>query len=146
MLYRQAIPGVVGIRGVASAEATDARNKVDNALSCGALNARPARTARALTTLGNEFGFGSPRRLRNLRLIMSPKYCTSMSILVLVFSLHVVGFAATPPSFERHVVVIVWDGMRPDFVTKENTPALWKLSREGVTFRNHHAVYPARRW
>src|SRR5438046_2197538 len=33
--------------------------------------------------------------------------------------------------------------MRPDFVTKENTPALWKLSREGVTFRNHHAVYPS---
>ena len=43
----------------------------------------------------------------------------------------------------RHVVVVVWDGMRPDFVTKENTPTLWKLSGEGVTFRNHHAVYPS---
>jgi len=38
---------------------------------------------------------------------------------------------------------VVWDGMRPDFVTKENTPTLWKLSGEGVTFRNHHAVYPS---
>jgi arylsulfatase A-like enzyme len=39
------------------------------------------------------------------------------------------------------VVVVVWDGMRPDFVTEQNTPTLWKLAREGVTFRNHHAVY-----
>src|SRR5882762_10856843 len=46
-------------------------------------------------------------------------------------------------SESRHVVVVVWDGMRPDFVSEQNTPALWKLSREGVTFRNHHAVYPS---
>ena len=44
---------------------------------------------------------------------------------------------------KRHVVVVVWDGMRPDFVSKENTPALWKLAQEGVIFRNHHAVYPS---
>src|SRR5947209_17327564 len=43
----------------------------------------------------------------------------------------------------EHVVVVVWDGMRPDFVSEETTPALWKLAREGVTFRNHHAVYPS---
>ena len=40
------------------------------------------------------------------------------------------------------MVVVVWDGMRPDFVTERNTPALWKLAREGVTFRHHHSVYP----
>jgi len=33
--------------------------------------------------------------------------------------------------------------MRPDFVTEQNTPTLWKLAREGITFRNHHAVYPS---
>src|SRR5438874_5047173 len=43
----------------------------------------------------------------------------------------------------RHIVVVVWDGMRPDFVSQENTPALWKLAHEGVIFRNHHAVYPS---
>jgi len=43
---------------------------------------------------------------------------------------------------ERHVVIVVWDGMRPDFVTERNTPALWKLAQEGVTFRQHHSVYP----
>ncbi len=41
----------------------------------------------------------------------------------------------------RRVVVVVWDGMRPDFVTETNTPVLWKLAREGVTFRHHHAAY-----
>ena len=40
-------------------------------------------------------------------------------------------------------MIVVWDGMRPDFVSEQNTPALWKLAREGVTFRNHHAVYPS---
>jgi arylsulfatase A-like enzyme len=53
------------------------------------------------------------------------------------------SIAAEPTKPERHVVVVVWDGMRPDFVSKENTPTLWKLAREGVTFRNHHAVYPS---
>ena len=43
----------------------------------------------------------------------------------------------------RHVVMVVWDGMRPDFVTPELTPNLWELSRGGVTFLNHHPVYPS---
>lgn len=41
----------------------------------------------------------------------------------------------------RRIVVVVWDGMRPDLVTPQNTPALWKLAQSGVTFRDHHAVY-----
>ncbi len=41
----------------------------------------------------------------------------------------------------RHIVVVVWDGMRPDFVTPEYAPALYKLAQVGVFFRNHHPVY-----
>jgi len=41
----------------------------------------------------------------------------------------------------HHVVVIVWDGMRPDLVTAKNAPNLWKLAAQGVTFRHHHPVY-----
>src|ERR1700719_142183 len=44
---------------------------------------------------------------------------------------------------ERHVVIVVWDGMRPDFVSETNTPALWKLAQNGVMFQNHHSVYPS---
>jgi arylsulfatase A-like enzyme len=75
---------------------------------------------------------------------MFRKYCTSMSILVLVFSLRVIALTADTSRFDdRHIVVVVWDGMRPDFVSEETTPTLWKLGREGVTFRNHHSVYPS---
>ena len=64
-------------------------------------------------------------------------------MLAVVFSLHATGFPADPPKSERRVVIVVWDGMRPDFVSEQNTPALWKLARGGVIFRNHHAVYPS---
>ena len=74
---------------------------------------------------------------------MSRKYCTSILILALVFSLGAIGLSADTPGSDRHIVVVVWDGMRPDFVSEETTPTLWKLAREGVTFRNHHAVYPS---
>ena len=42
----------------------------------------------------------------------------------------------------EHVVVIVWDGLRPDMVTETNTPTLYKLCKEGVFFAKHHSVYP----
>src|SRR2546421_7875934 len=41
----------------------------------------------------------------------------------------------------EQVVLIVWDGMRPDFITPEHTPTLFQLTREGVFFKNHHSVY-----
>jgi arylsulfatase A-like enzyme len=47
-----------------------------------------------------------------------------------------------PAPDNRHVVVVVWDGMRPDSVTERDTPTLWKLAREGVTFTKHHSIYP----
>jgi arylsulfatase A-like enzyme len=41
----------------------------------------------------------------------------------------------------EHVIVIVWDGMRPDLITAEHTPTLHQLARDGVMFQNHHPVY-----
>jgi predicted AlkP superfamily pyrophosphatase or phosphodiesterase len=41
----------------------------------------------------------------------------------------------------RHVVVVVWDGMRPDFVSETNTPALHALAGSGVFFKSNHCVY-----
>jgi len=48
--------------------------------------------------------------------------------------------AASLPS-DLHVVVVVWDGMRPDFMSEANTPNLWSLAQSGVFFSNHHPVY-----
>jgi arylsulfatase A-like enzyme len=50
---------------------------------------------------------------------------------------------ATHSAVSRHVVVVVWDGMRPDFLSETNTPILWKLSKRGVTFLNHRSVFPS---
>ena len=47
------------------------------------------------------------------------------------------------PAAQKHVVVVVWDGMRPDFVTETYTPTLWKLAKQGVVFRRHHCVWPS---
>lgn len=41
----------------------------------------------------------------------------------------------------HHVVVVVWDGMRPDFITEQTSPNLFQLSRRGVFFQNHHPVF-----
>ncbi len=43
----------------------------------------------------------------------------------------------------RHVVLMVCDGLRPDFVTDANMPTLARLGREGVFFSQHHPVYPS---
>jgi arylsulfatase A-like enzyme len=68
-------------------------------------------------------------------------------ILVWLLALLVSGSSAAllaqaPAPNDRHVVVVVWDGLRPDSVTERDTPTLWKLAKEGVTFRHHHSVYP----
>ena len=56
------------------------------------------------------------------------------------------AIASAAPAAEplpRHVVVVVWDGMRPDFISAETTPNLWALVQRGVFFASHHPVYPS---
>jgi arylsulfatase A-like enzyme len=48
------------------------------------------------------------------------------------------GWAAGKAS---HVILMVWDGMRPDFVSESTTPALAEMASQGVTFLHHHPVY-----
>jgi len=48
---------------------------------------------------------------------------------------------AQAPS-RRHLLVVV-DGLRPDYVTLDVMPRLTALGRRGVVFNQHHAVYPS---
>lgn len=41
----------------------------------------------------------------------------------------------------EHAVLVVWDGMRPDFVRADTTPALRALADRGTFFANNHCVY-----
>ena len=52
--------------------------------------------------------------------------------------------AAEPPGASKaeHVVLIIWDGMRPDFINAENTPNLQALIQRGTYFANNHSVWP----
>src|SRR5215470_10648833 len=63
-------------------------------------------------------------------------------LLLAILILGLTGTVIASP-LAKHVVVVVWDGMRPDFVTEQNTPTLWKLAQTGLTFRNNHSVYPS---
>jgi predicted AlkP superfamily pyrophosphatase or phosphodiesterase len=48
----------------------------------------------------------------------------------------------TVTSKARLTWVIVLDGMRPDLFNETNTPNLFRLREQGVTFANGHAVFP----
>jgi arylsulfatase A-like enzyme len=50
--------------------------------------------------------------------------------------------AAAQGKTPSKIILFVWDGLRPDSISKETTPNLWKLSNGGVTFRKNHSTYP----
>jgi predicted AlkP superfamily pyrophosphatase or phosphodiesterase len=55
-----------------------------------------------------------------------------------------VGIATFPADAGRATfnIVIVLDGLRPDAITMEETPNLWKLRHDGVDFIDSHSVFP----
>jgi arylsulfatase A-like enzyme len=50
--------------------------------------------------------------------------------------------AQARPSIINRQLLIVLDGLRPDYVRAEIMPNLYALGQQGVIFQNHHAVYP----
>lgn len=64
-------------------------------------------------------------------------------IIILLLTLTSPSFATGEHKKAEHVVVIVWDGMRPDFVNDRNTPTLAALAHSGVVFKNNHAAFPS---
>src|SRR6478736_2018167 len=48
----------------------------------------------------------------------------------------------TPTFRTERACIMVWDGMRPDLVSAEVTPNLWRLAEQGVWFDRSYAVYP----
>jgi arylsulfatase A-like enzyme len=47
---------------------------------------------------------------------------------------------STPPP-NRHLLIVL-DGLRPDYVTADVMPTLTALGKRGVVFNRHHSVYP----
>jgi arylsulfatase A-like enzyme len=67
----------------------------------------------------------------------------SLASALTLFIPSVRGAGSEPPERGQadHIVVVVWDGMRPDFVSPQFTPNLHRLAVDGVFFKNHHPVY-----
>jgi arylsulfatase A-like enzyme len=51
------------------------------------------------------------------------------------------GLRAQPPAPRTHLVIVV-DGLRPDYVTEDVMPRLLRLGQRGIVFTAHHAVFP----
>jgi predicted AlkP superfamily pyrophosphatase or phosphodiesterase len=58
----------------------------------------------------------------------------------IVLSLVAGSRAQQPPA--RTALVIVVDALRPDYVTPEVMPRLYRLGQRGIVFRAHHSVFP----
>jgi predicted AlkP superfamily pyrophosphatase or phosphodiesterase len=50
---------------------------------------------------------------------------------------------AARPAPGAHIVVVVFDGLRPDSVTEQDMPNLYALGQSGTRFSRHHPVYPS---
>ncbi len=48
---------------------------------------------------------------------------------------------AQPTPARRHLLIVI-DGLRPDYVTADVMPNLTALGKRGVVFNRHHSVYP----
>jgi arylsulfatase A-like enzyme len=52
------------------------------------------------------------------------------------------SLASSQPNAPRRHLLIVVDGLRPDYVTAAVMPNLTALGKRGVVFNRHHSVYP----
>ena len=54
------------------------------------------------------------------------------------------SLAAQQPAAPRphNVIIFVADGLRRDSVNAQDTPALWRVRKNGIDFPNSHSVYP----
>ena len=67
---------------------------------------------------------------------MNSRLSRATAILVFLVVSRIMAVAAA-----EHVVLVVWDGMRPDFVTPQYCPTLYGLATNGVFFRHHHPAF-----
>ena len=59
-----------------------------------------------------------------------------------LFAAALVLMAQARPSILNRQLLVVLDGLRPDYVRPDIMPNLCALGQRGVIFQNHHSVYP----
>jgi predicted AlkP superfamily pyrophosphatase or phosphodiesterase len=56
-------------------------------------------------------------------------------------TLALASLLAQAPASHTHLVIVV-DGLRPDYVTPQVMPRLYRLGQRGIVFGAHHSVFP----
>jgi predicted AlkP superfamily pyrophosphatase or phosphodiesterase len=75
---------------------------------------------------------------------LTPSRCRSLVRWIAVAGVAALGLGtmrADSPPARTHVVIVV-DGLRPDYVTTELMPRLVRLGQRGVVFNAHHSIFP----
>ena len=66
----------------------------------------------------------------------------AMTRLAVIAAALTTATSSAQPSPARTHLVIVVDGLRPDYVTPEVMPRLVRLGQRGIVFTAHHSVFP----
>src|SRR3954465_9191538 len=69
------------------------------------------------------------------------RYCGRW-LAVVVAGLTCLAAPAAQGRQDRRLLIIVVDGLRPDYVTAEAMPRLVRLGQRGIVFSAHHSVVP----
>jgi len=72
---------------------------------------------------------------------LSSLIVASLTLAGAAWSLHAADASAFTPKAE-HIILVIWDGMRPDFINAQNTPNLQSLVQHGTFFANNHSFWP----
>lgn len=72
---------------------------------------------------------------------MKPGFLLSLRVLAPVVLCCFLTIPSPAAGQAEHVVVVVWDGLRPDFVSAQYTPTLYELASSGTFFKSHHSIY-----
>ncbi|MCW8806595.1 MAG: alkaline phosphatase family protein, partial [Rhodanobacter sp.] len=71
-----------------------------------------------------------------------PFYPFMLAIVLLACVPRAQASTAVPASKPHRVILFVWDGMRPDAISAEDTPHLLALAQHGSRFEDNHSTYP----
>ncbi|MEQ8245199.1 alkaline phosphatase family protein [Fulvivirga sp.] len=63
-------------------------------------------------------------------------------ILVIVLFFQSEAYCQNIKQEDVRTLIVFFDGLRPDYITKEGMPNLYAFSKRGVVAKNHHSVFP----
>jgi arylsulfatase A-like enzyme len=73
---------------------------------------------------------------------LTSRFLAALAFLGVALSLQAAEAPLPASPKAAHVVLVVWDGMRPNFIDAENTPNAFALAQRGTFFANNHSFWP----